>query len=100
MSAPFAALEARVNQSVFERLANAEASLNGGAAVRGIFDNGYAQTSVGIAGMATLSPSFTLATSDVPASPAGASLVVNGATYTVVEHQPDGTGVSVLHLER
>ncbi len=75
------------------------ATLAGGQ-VLGIFDQAYALANVGIAGMASTAPTFTLATSDVPASPAGASLVVNGTTYLVVEHQPDGTGMSVLILER
>lgn len=71
-----------------------------GGSVAGIFDQAYALADVGLTGMASSSPTFTLATSDVPANPAGASLVVNGATYTIVEHQPDGTGMSVLILER
>ncbi len=75
------------------------ATLAGGA-VRGIFDAAYELGAVGMVGMATTAPVFTLATSDVPASPAGASLVVNGSTFTVVEHQADGTGISLLLLER
>lgn len=71
-----------------------------GTAVRGIFDNAYELGAVGMAGMATTAPVFTLATSDVPAGAAGASLVVNGISFTVAEHQPDGTGVSLLLLER
>jgi hypothetical protein len=30
----------------------------------------------------------------------GKAAVVNAVTYTIVEHQPDGTGVSRLMLER
>lgn len=71
-----------------------------GVAVRGIFDNAYELAHAGLAGMAGSVPSFTLATSAVPANPVGAALVVGGATYTVVDHQPDGTGVSLLLLER
>jgi hypothetical protein len=36
----------------------------------------------------------------VPASPVGKSIVIASVTYTVAEHQPDGTGVSTLLLER
>lgn len=71
-----------------------------GVAVRGIFDNAYLQGDVGGAGMAGAQPMFSLATSDVPADPVGASLVVNSTTYRVAAHEPDGTGVSVLMLER
>jgi hypothetical protein len=72
----------------------------GGVAVRGIFDNGYLQGDVGGNGMAGAQPMFTLATSHVPASPVGTSLVVNATNYRIAAHEPDGTGVSTLMLER
>lgn len=74
------------------------ATLNG-VAVSGIFDNGTGVSDGGV-GMITTVPSFTLATSVVPASPVGKAMVINGVTYSVAEHHPDGTGVSVLELER
>jgi hypothetical protein len=43
---------------------------------------------------------LTLPTAHVPASPVGKAAVVGSTTYTIVEHQPDGTGVSRLMLER
>jgi hypothetical protein len=70
-----------------------------GAAVRGIFDNGFALGSVGI-GMAGTQPTLRLRTADVTADPVGQAVSVNAAAYTVVAHEPDGTGVSVLMLER
>jgi hypothetical protein len=54
----------------------------------------------GLAGMASTMPSLTLPTASVPASPVGKAAVVSGSNYVVVEHQPDGTGVSTLLLER
>lgn len=71
-----------------------------GAEVRCIFDNGSALAQVGVAGMMSTQPSMTLPTADVPAEVVGLPAVVNGASYLVAEHQPDGTGVSVLLLER
>lgn len=96
MPAPFAALEVRVNAAVFKRLANADATLNG-VAVQGIFDAAYALEDVG-GGVAVSGPVFTLASSAVPANVAGATLVVGGVTYKVVEPMPDGTGVTMLRL--
>ncbi|HEY0847400.1 MAG TPA: hypothetical protein VGE12_18670 [Noviherbaspirillum sp.] len=75
-----------------------EATIDG-AAVRGIFDNEHV-VAIGGSGMATTSPAFTMATASVPVAPVGKSLVYGGTTYTVAAHQPDGTGVSVLALER
>jgi hypothetical protein len=71
-----------------------------GVAVRCIFDNGFGVGSVGQLGMATSGPMLTLPTSSVPAYPVGTSAVVSGTTYTVAAHEPDGTGMSVLRLER
>lgn len=71
-----------------------------GVTVRGIFDNAYQQGGAGFTGMASTQPVFMLATSDVPAAVVGASLVVNAVAYTVAAHEPDGTGVSTLFVER
>ena len=71
-----------------------------GASVTGIFDNGYTLGAVGPTGMASAAPMFRLPTASVPASPHGKSLVTGGITYRVVGHEPDGTGVSILLLEK
>ena len=70
-----------------------------GVAVAAIFDNGSVVSQGGV-GMITTDPVLTLATSDVPASPDGKPAVIAGVSYRVVGHQPDGTGVSTLTLER
>ena len=98
-TAPFAALESRLNLVAVQRLANATCSIAGGSDVAAVFDNGYALGSVGTYGMASTQPMLTLATASVPATPVGATAVVNGATYTVAAHEPDGTGISRLMLE-
>jgi hypothetical protein len=75
-----------------------DATLNG-VAVRGVFDNQFDSSSIAVGDIAGSSPGFTLRTVDVPAKPVGKLLVIAGKTYKVVEHRPDGTGVSVLRLE-
>ena len=64
-----------------------------------IFDAAYAMGDVGPYGMSSVAPIVTLPTAKVPADPIGKSVVVNGKSYLVTVHQPDGTGVSTLTLE-
>jgi hypothetical protein len=71
-----------------------------GLEVVGIFDNAYDTTGIGVADIAGTNPLFTLPTSAVPARPVGKVLVVAGTSWRIVDHQPDGTGVSQLRLER
>ncbi len=70
-----------------------------GVAVRGIFDN-TSMVAQGGMGMATTNPTFVLPTGSVPDAPVGKLLVIGAITYSVAAHEPDGTGVSVLVLER
>ena len=98
-TAPFAARETRLNTAVFAHLANTSATVNG-VAVTGIFDNGYSAGNVGGMGIASTQPTLTLSTASVPANPVGLTVVAASVTYTIAEHQPDGTGVSMLYLER
>lgn len=51
-AAPFAALEARLNASVFARLANVVAQIEA-VQVAGIFSNGYTAGEVGALGLLT-----------------------------------------------
>lgn len=67
-----------------------------GASVRGIFDNQY----VDVLGVASRQPIFTLPTADAAAATQASVLVVEGVTYRVRTIEPDGTGVTVLMLER
>ncbi len=72
-----------------------------GSTVRAIFDAPGQVQPLGIAGMATVMPQITLPTASVPAAPVGVPVDVPGqGRFQVAEHQPDGTGVSVLLLER
>lgn len=76
-----------------------DATVNG-AAVRGIFDAGWQPAEVGLVGMSSARPMLTLPTAGLSADPVGQTAVVNGISYLVAVHQPDGTGVSTLMLER
>jgi hypothetical protein len=71
-----------------------------GATVRGIFDAGWQAAEVGLVGMSSARPMLTLPTAGLSADPVGQTAVVNGISYLVAVHQPDGTGVSTLMLER
>lgn len=68
-----------------------------GAAVRGIFDNGYTQA---LGGIASLEASYMLASTAAAAATQASVLVIAGTTYRVRSLEPDGTGVTVLRLER
>lgn len=98
MPTPFAALEARLNASAIKRMANARVSL-GGADVDVVFDNPSAVSGGGL-GMQTTAPTLEMLTAQVPADWEGKTFVHNGTTWAMVEHEPDGTGWSVLVLER
>lgn len=68
-----------------------------GAPVRGHF---RAQGREGVGASGT-DPTFELPTSAVPAAPYGAALVVPGeGNFIVREHLPDGTGLSLLTLQK
>ena len=97
---PFAALESRVNNAVFARLANALVSIDGGQAVGGIFDDAYALATVGAMGMATSGPSVLVAAAVVPANPHGLPVQISSAAYVIVGSEPDGVGSTRLVLER
>ena len=74
-----------------------------GQAVRGVFDRHYvsAMPLSAAAGLSASSPALTLPTADLPVEPVGAIVSgLEGGSWRVAEHQPDGTGMSVLLLER
>ena len=99
MTTAFEALEARTVTAVFAHLANRTATLND-VSVTGIFDAPGTLGNVGEFGITGTQPIFTLATTSVTTDPVGHALVIGATTYTVVAHEPDGTGISRLILER
>ena len=99
-TAPFAALEQRLNRACVARTANALAQFAGVTdPVPCQFDNTYAIGSAGPFGASTTQPSIACLTSVLPVNPVGTAVVVGGASYLVAQHLPDGTGISVLMLE-
>lgn len=64
-----------------------------------IFDAPAVVASVAACGMATSQPSVTTPTANIIEDWSGWELAINGKTYTVAAHEPDGTGISRLLLE-
>lgn len=94
----FLAAQNRVNASVLAHLANARV-LIAGAEVGGIFRNPSRNVEMGT-GAADTRPSVTVATSAVPESPVDSSIDIDGAPYIIGAQEPDGTGLTVLWVER
>lgn len=98
----FAALQTRTNTSALTRLGNKGASgivtLNA-VAVNADFCKAYAQGMADGMGAEMSAPRITLATAEVCASVRGKEVTADGGTYKVVEHHPDGYGMSTLLLE-
>lgn len=61
-----------------------------------IFDNGYAEALQG----AGTTPTLTAATSTVATVVRGNTVTVNSVSYAVANVEADGTGVTILVLER
>jgi hypothetical protein len=76
------------------------ATYNSATPVTGIFDNAHQLAPLGMAMQGAAAPQFLCRASDVDADPVGKSLVVGGVDYSIAEHQPDGTGMTVLILKR
>lgn len=98
----FDALEARVNQAIMKRLANAMALIDG-VDVPVIFDAVYKQGNVGPVGMGAADPQMVISSADVPAEFAGTDITVNGKPWRVVDRHPDGqlaAGLTLIILEK
>lgn len=95
----FDLLEKRVNASVMKIMANTLATIDGVSGVAGIFKIENVE-SAGGNGMYCLLPTFKTLSTNVPASPVGKSLVNAGLNYVIAEPKPDGTGLTLLILER
>lgn len=102
MATPFAVLEARVNSAALSRLANAQASINGGAAIAGFFDRRAADV---LAYAQGLQPQFqcpeslagsVLEDDAIEISTDTAAVLFSGSVSRIV---PDGTGWLTLSLQ-
>jgi hypothetical protein len=94
----FLAAQDRANASVLRHLANARV-LIAGVEVDGIFKNPSQNVALGL-GAADSRPSVTVASSAVPENPVDSSIDIDGAPYIIASHEPDGTGLTVLRVER
>jgi hypothetical protein len=72
------------------------ATLPSGAVVRGLLDTPSSQP----LGIMNTAPTFTAKSIDVASLSAGNTITVASAAYTVRAIEPDGTGISVLTLEK
>lgn len=78
--------------------------------INGIFDASYQMIEMGQAGVASVAPVFICRSADLAALPMlkafagdmndGDTLQVSGQDYLVTDIQPDGTGMTVLILEK
>lgn len=94
MSSPFATIEAKVNQSLVNKLSNAHADFGGGLVVPGIFD---AEPELNF-DVQSSSPVFECLESSVTSVSTRAVVAINGVNYTVKNKQPDGVGMVLIEL--
>lgn len=71
-----------------------------GAAVRGIYDAPAVTQGLGEIAATAAEPQLQLPTAQVPAAVFGKVLVIPQGAFTVREHIPDGTGMSLLLLTK
>jgi hypothetical protein len=74
------------------------ATLANGSKVFGIFDAAYQQQLNGM--LSSSSPQFQSITTSLMTAVEGTAITIAGITYTIVEVQPDGTGLTTLILRR
>lgn len=94
----FAALQSRVNASVLRHLANVRV-LIAGEEVDGIFRNPSQTLQIGM-GVADSRPTLSLNSAAVPSAPVGTEIEIDGVPYIISAEAPDGTGITVLLVER
>ncbi|MGA0081655.1 MAG: head-tail joining protein [Sedimenticolaceae bacterium] len=78
-------------------------TVQGGSAatITGIFDNQYVEVDAGgEVGFAVQQPRLTVRTADVPNCTEGDTFVVGGVTYLSRIVQDDGTGITLVALEK
>lgn len=71
-----------------------------GLPVRGIYDGPTITASLGEIGADAAEPQFELPSTMVPANSYGLTLVIPQGTFSVRQHLPDGTGMSLLLLTK
>ena len=96
MAAAFAALESRLNQAVFARIANAVATLPGWEEVDVVFDKAGIRVLDGL--VESSGPQCSAPSAAVCSLSYGDTLIIDGTTYSVTGIEPDGTGITTLQL--
>lgn len=80
-------------------------SAGGETALTGIFDAAYLMIDAGEPGVSGSSPVFTCRSDDLNSLPIGRAdqddrIVIGGIEYAISDIQPDGTGMTLLILEK
>lgn len=79
----------------------AVSAIYGGSTITGIFDNETVPMDAGgTAQVHQEQPRFTCRTTDVSSVASGDTITINAITYNIVAWIHDGTGVTVLQLEK
>lgn len=73
---------------------------NGTTTIPVILDTVYYEDQSGQVGTQGTTPVATARTADVPGVAHGTALVINAVNYKVVGVEPDGTGITMLRLEK
>lgn len=84
----------------FDNRFGAEDATVNGTTVTGIFDEQYVDVLVGTIPVVGVKPTFQAASSDLVGVAAGDHVVVRATNYEVVTPQPDGSGSTMLILEK
>jgi hypothetical protein len=96
MTAPFASIEARINNAAIAHVANVIADFGAKGEVEGIFDNEYADA-LGVVGGSQ--PMLKVLSSAVTSVLVGDSVTIKGNLFTVQQRQDDGLGMTRFILE-
>lgn len=98
MPTPFAAIEASLAVVPLAAVANATLTWGASSSADGVF-NTPSSTLLGDYIQST-DPSFTGRTAQIGAIALGTSVTVSATGYTVTRNEPDGSGITVLTLQR
>ena len=94
----FAAIETQVNTSVLNVMGNATLTWGTSSTADGVFRKPSAVLLGDL--VQGDQPSFTALTSHIGSLAYGAAVAINAVNYTVARNEPDGTGVTVLTLQK
>lgn len=94
----FTALQTRVNATAIKRLG--QSVFVDGVNVMGIFENASTYATHSQIGYERTAPTLTVETACVPSPAVGVEVSIGNDDYVVAAHEPDGSGLSRLLLER